>query len=196
MLLMVSPEQAGIKLPRSMTNDEFFYFCQENPDFTFERDADGTIRTRALTGGKTGKRNTKLTSRLDIWSDDTQSGVVFDSSTGFRLPNGATRSPDVAWVSYAQWTNLTDEQQSKFPPVCPEFLAELMSDSDSLGQAKHKMDEYMENGCQLAWLIEPKTETVRIYRADGSISVVQGFDNALSGENVLPGFSFELKLLR
>lgn len=121
MLLMVSPEQAGIKLPRPMTNDEFFYFCQENPDFTFERDADGTIRTIALTGGKTGKRNTKLTSRLDIWSDDTQSGVVFDSSTGFRLPNGATRSPDVAWVSYVQWTNLTDEQQSKFPPVCPEF---------------------------------------------------------------------------
>jgi Uma2 family endonuclease len=196
---MISPEQSGIKLPthlREMTDDEFFYFCQENAEFTFERDADGTITTMALTGGKTGKRNTELITDLNIWNRITKKGLAFDSSTGFRLPNGATRSPDIAWISLDKWNNLSDEQQSKFPPVCPEFLAELMSDSDSLTQAKQKMDEYIENGCQLAWLIEPRTETVRIYRADGSVSIVQGFDNKLSSESILPGFSFDLLLLR
>ncbi len=181
---------------RAMTDDEFYHFCEENPDVKFERDANGNIEIMALTGGETGRRNTKLTSRLDVWSDETQSGLVFDSSTGFKLPNGADRSPDVSWVSKEQWNRLSSDQRRKFPPLCPEFLVELMSESDVLRMAEDKMREYIDNGCRLAWLIEPKTETVRIYRFDGSVQVIQGFDNTLSGENVLPDFTFNLSLLR
>ena len=156
--------QPGIKLPmRSMTDDEFFSFCQENPDFKFERDTTGNIISIALTGGDTGRRNTKLTSRLDLWSDDTKAGIVFDSSTGFKLPNGANRSPDVAFVTMDKWNALTPDERTRYPPLCPDFLVELMSETDYLREATDKMQEYMENGCRLAWLINPKTEEVRIY---------------------------------
>ncbi|GAB3316422.1 Uma2 family endonuclease [Larkinella ripae] len=181
---------------RAMNDDEFYYFCQENPDIKFERDSEGNIEIMALTGGETGRRNTKLTSRLDIWSDETQLGLVFDSSTGFKLPNGADRSPDVAWISQGKWNKLTAEQRRKFPPICPEFLVELMSESDVLRTMEDKMREYIDNGCRLGWLIDPKTETARIYQADGSVQVVQGFDKHLSGEGTLPGFTFDLGLLR
>ena len=125
-----------------------------------------------------------------------KSGNTFDSSTAFIFPNGATRSPDVAWVSDAQWNSLTDSEQEKFPPISPEFVVELMSPSDRLKDAKAKMLEYIDNGVQLAWLINPSEEEVHIYRADGTIAKVNGFDNGLSGENILPNFEFDLKLLK
>jgi Uma2 family endonuclease len=181
---------------RHMTDDEFFFFCQENPDYHFERDADGTIKAMAQTGGETGRKNAKLTSRLDIWSDDTQLGVVFDSSTGFRLPNGATRGPDAAWVSNARWQALTPEQRKRFPPLCPDFIAELLSESDTIDATETKLREYIANGCQLGWLIDPRTEEIRIYRADSSVTVLHGFGQSLTGEGVLPGFVFDLGLLR
>ncbi len=179
-----------------MTEDEFFAFCQANSQLKFERRADGTIDYMALTGGDTGRRNTKLVSRLDRWAEDTSMGVVFDSSTGFRLPNGAVRSPDAAWVSAQAWGALSEDQRSKFPPLCPEFVVELLSNSDSLSDLMQKAQEFLDNGCRLVWLIVPKTETARIYRADGSVSVVKSFDGALSGEDVLPGFILNLSTLR
>ncbi|QKZ12376.1 Uma2 family endonuclease [Spirosoma sp. KUDC1026] len=181
---------------RHMTDDEFFYFCQENPEHKFERDADGTIKLMGQTGGETGRRNTKLISRIDIWSEETANGVVFDSSTGFRLPNGATRSPDVAWVSNEQWNQLTADERRKFPPLCPDFVVELMSESDTMKDTEAKMREYMDNGCRLGWLLDPKTELSKVYRANGSVSVIEGFDNILSGEDVLPEFAFSLSVLR
>ncbi len=197
-VLPIDPEPGVDPLvrARNMTDDEFYYFCQENTDYTFERDANGTIKPMAQTGGETGRRNTKLTSRLDNWAEQVESGLVFDSSTGFRLPNGATRGPDAAWVSTARWEALTPEQRKKFPPLCPDFVVELLSETDSLKDTADKMSEYMHTGCRLAWLIDPRNEEARIYRADGSVSVVHGFDNALSGEDVLPGFLFSLTLLR
>ena len=150
----------------------------------------------ALTGGDTGRRNTKIVSRLDRWAEDAAMGVVFDSSTGFRLPSGAVRSPDAAWVSSAAWESLSEAQQSKFPPLCPEFVVELLSASDSLSELMQKAQEFLDNGCRLVWLLIPKTETARIYRADGSVSVVKSFDETLSGEDVLPGFEFKLSTLR
>ncbi|GAA4410624.1 Uma2 family endonuclease [Nibrella viscosa] len=188
-----------LKLPdrvMRMTDEEFFFFCQENPDFKFERDPQGNILIMALTGANTGKRNTELLTDLNLWNRSARNGVVFDSSTGFKLPNGATRSPDAAWVSMARWNALTAEQQDKFPPVCPDFVVELMSESDNLKDATDKMQEYLDNGCRLAWLINPKTEQARIYRPDGSVQVVQGFENRLAGEGVLPGFTFYLGVLR
>ena len=181
---------------RHMTDDEFYYFCQENAEYTFERDAAGNIKRMAQTGGETGERNSELTADLTIWNRTTKLGFVYDSSTGFRLPNGATRSPDAAWITAERRNALTPEQRRKFPPLCPDFVVELMSESDSLKETGEKMQEYMDNGCRLGWLIDPKTEEARIYRADGSVRVLHGFDNALSGEDVLPGFSFQLAVLR
>ncbi|MGM9506697.1 Uma2 family endonuclease [Larkinella sp. GY13] len=188
-----------LKMPRGfrpMTDDEFFYYCQENPDHKFERAADGTIIVTGQTGGETGKRNSELNADLAIWNRSTKLGFVFDSSTGFILPNSAVRSPDAAWVTAERWNALSSDERKKFPPLCPEFLVELMSESDVLRMAEDKMREYIDNGCRLAWLIDPKTETVRIYRFDGSVQVIQSFDNTLSGENILPDFTFNLSLLR
>lgn len=181
---------------RHMTDDEFYFFCQENSDYKFERDANGNILPMGQTGGETGIRNSELTAELTIWNRKSRLGFVFDSSTGFNLPNGATRSPDVAWVSHSQWNQLTPDQRKKFPPLCPDFVVELLSESDTIKGSADKMKEYMENGCRLAWMIDPRTEEVRIYRADGSISVVHRFDTILSGEDVLSDFSFDLRLLR
>lgn len=181
---------------RLMTDEEFYEFCQENEGFQVERNADGTIKVRALTGGETGRKHTKLTSRLDFWAQEAGLGGVFDSSTGFRLPNGAHRSPDVAFVTLERWEALPDEQRTRFPPVCPDFVVELLSESDASEGTARKIEEYLANGCCLAWLLDPKTEQARVYRPDGSVRVVRGFDQSLSGEDVLPGFSFELRLLR
>ena len=195
--MVLVANRPGIKLPmRSMTDDEFYYFCQENPDFKFERDTKGTIISLALTGGDTGRRNTDLVIELGIWNRTRRAGIVFDSSTGFKLPNGANRSPDVAFVTMDKWNALTPEERTKYPPLCPDFLVELMSETDYLREATDKMQEYMENGCRLTWLINPKTEESRLYSPDGSVRVVHGFDNTLSGEDVLPGFGFDLALLR
>ena len=179
-----------------MTEDEFFAFCQANSQAKFERRADGTITYMALTGGDTGRRNTKLISRLDRWAEDTGLGLVFDSSTGFRLPSGAVRSPDAAWVSTAAWEALSDAERRKFPPLCPDFVVELLSSSDSPEDMTEKVQEYIANGCRLAWLLDPKNDIARVFRADGSVSAPISFDETLSGEAVLPGFEFQLSLLR
>ncbi|WP_229725335.1 Uma2 family endonuclease [Hymenobacter baengnokdamensis] len=179
-----------------MTEAEFFAFCQANSQLKFERLADGTISYMALTGGDTGRRNSELIADLTIWNRQSRLGRVFDSSTGFRLPSGAVRSPDAAWVSTAAWQALSESQRSKFPPLCPEFVVELLSASDSVEEMALKMQEYIANGCRLAWLLDPKAETARVYRADSSVSIAKSFEETLSGEDVLPGFSFALSLLR
>ncbi|CAN5550250.1 Uma2 family endonuclease [soil metagenome] len=177
-----------------MDDDAFYDFCRQNEHLKFERNPDGTIIAMPNTGGKTGNRNTKLTSRLDFWSES-YGGLVFDSSTAFKFPNGATRSPDAAWISIERWQTLTDSQQEKFPPIAPDFIVELMSVTDSLSSAKEKMQEYIVNGVMLGWLINPKQEEVLIYRADGTISKHTNFDQLITGEDVLPGFEFNLRLL-
>lgn len=185
-------ETMVLSIRQIMTDKEFFYFCQENPDHTFEREPDGRITVMPNTGGKTGKINSTLVARVVIWNEETDLGDVFDSSTAFRLPDGSTRSPDVAWVLREHWDRLTEREQEQFPPLCPDFVIELRSATDSLSITKKKMtDVWMANGCRLAWLIDPSTETTHIFRANGEIQIVS-FDKSLSGEEVLPGF--ELKM--
>lgn len=179
-----------------MSADEFFAFCQMNSGLKFERNADGTIEFQVMTGGETGRRNSELITDLTLWNRSARLGQVFDSSTGFTLPNGAVRSPDAAWVSQAAWEALTDAQRRKFPPLCPDFVVELVSESDSLTDLTAKMQEYVANGCRLAWLLDPKAEAARVFRADGSVSVVKTYAEPLTGEDVLPGFAFDLKLLK
>ena len=179
-----------------LSEDEFYAFCQQNREQKFERRADGTIEFVTMTGGTTGRLNTKLIMRLGLWAEENNTGPVFDSSTGFRLPNGAVRSPDAAWVRAEAWQALTAQQQEKFPPLCPDFVVELVSPSDELTAVVVKMEEYIANGCRLAWLIDPKTETARAFRADGSVSVAKTFAETLSGDDVLPGFVLALNTLR
>ena len=179
-----------------LSEDEFYAFCQQNRDQKFERRADGTIELLTMTGGTTGNRNSELITDLTIWNRQSRLGLVFDSSTGFRLANGAVRSPDAAWVRTEAWQAVSADDQAKFPPLCPDFVIELLSPSDTLTDLTIKMQEYIANGCRLAWLLDPKTETARLYRADGSVSVVKSFDETLSGEDILTGFVFSLATLR
>lgn len=146
------------------------------------------------TGGGTGKRNSEINLDLGLWNRQTQLGVVFDSSTCFKLPKGADYSPDASWIPLAKWEALTPEQQEKFPPICPDFVIELRSPSDSLKALQGKMQEYLDNGTQLGWLINPKNRQVEIYR-QGQEKQVLDNPPTLSGEEVLPGFVLSLQLI-
>ena len=192
-------DKYAIKLPKGLrfTDDEFFAFCQENRDLRFERNAHGEIIIMAPTGGTTGDKNGELTTDLKMWNRQTQRGKVFDSSTGFILPNGATRSPDASWLERSRWEALTEEEQAKFVPRCPDFVVELISPSDTLRATQEKMLEWMANGCRLGWLFYPKEEKTFIYRTgQGEPEALTGYDQALSGEDVLPGFEFDLRWLK
>ncbi|RCJ39928.1 hypothetical protein A6769_05055 [Nostoc punctiforme NIES-2108] len=181
-----------LKLKIDLTDDQFFQMCQKNRDYRFERTASGEILIMPPTGSDTGNRNFDMVVELGIWNKQTKLGKGFDSSTGFTLPNGAERSPDVSWVKIERWNALTPEQQEKFAPICPDFVVELRSRTDSLKELQEKMQEYIENGTQLGWLIDRKNKRVEIYRPGKDVEIL---DNpaSLSGENVLPGFVLDLQ---
>ncbi|MEG4998269.1 Uma2 family endonuclease [Microcoleus sp. B4-D4] len=175
-----------------LTSEQFYQLCESNPDLKLERSANGELIAMPPTGGETGKRNVKLTTQLDLWNEQTELGEVFDSSTGFTLPNKADRSPDASWVEKSRWQALTPEQREKFIPLCPDFVIELVSPSDSLKKTQEKMQEYIENGCRLGWLINRKKREVEIYRLGRSVEILQS-PQTLSGEDVLPGFVLNLQ---
>ena len=141
--------------------------------------------TMSPTGGITGNRNADMTFQLQAWNCQTQLGKVFDSSTGFKLPNGANRSPDTAWISLERWQTLTLAEQERFIPLCPDFVVELCSTCDALSVLQQKMQEYQVNGARLGWLIDPKRKVVEIYRPDDTVEMLQS-PQTLSGEDVLP----------
>jgi Uma2 family endonuclease len=175
-----------------MTREQFFEFCQLNRDVRIERTAEGDLVIMPPTGGETGARNARLIAQVTQWAEQDGSGVVFDSSTGFDLPNGATRSPDVAWVKRSRLAELTPEQKQRFLPLCPDFIIELRSPSEPLSILQEKMEEYLANGAQLGWLIDPVERRVYLYRPDAP---VERLDNPtrLSGDPVLPGFVLDLE---
>ncbi|NJK69737.1 MAG: Uma2 family endonuclease [Microcoleus sp. SU_5_3] len=175
-----------------LTSEQFYQLCEDNPDLKLERNANGELIAMPPTGGETGKRNVKLTTQLDIWNEQTELGEVFDSSTGFTLPNKADRSPDASWVEKSRWEALTPEQREKFIPLCPDFVIELVSPSDSLKKTQDKMQEYIENGCRLGSLINRKKREVEIYRPGTDVEILPS-PQTLSGENVLPGFVLNLQ---
>jgi Uma2 family endonuclease len=174
-----------------LTDDQFFEFCQLNRDFRIERTAKGELLIMSPTGGKTGRRNFRLIQQLANWVDIDGSGIGLDSSTGFKLPNGADRSPDASWVKLERWNTLTEEQQERFVPLCPDFVVGLRSRTDSLQILQDKMQEYIDNGAALGWLIDCKRRRVYIYRPQ---SEVERLDNpkTVSGDPVLPGFILDL----
>ena len=175
-----------------LTSDQFYQLCEENPDLKLERNANGELIVMPPTGGETGKRNLTAGAQLWTWNEQTELGEAFDSSTGFTLPNKADRSPDVSWVEKSRWSALTPEQKDKFIPLCPDFVIELLSPSDSLKKTQEKMQEYIENGCRLGWLINRRKREVEIYRPGQDVEVLQS-PLTLSGENVLPGFVLNLQ---
>ena len=179
------------ELTIDLTDEQFFKLCQDNQDLKFERTANGQLLIMPPTGGSTGSRNADLTAQLYVWNRQTKLGKIFDSSTGFKLPNGADRSPDAAWIKLERWNALMPEQQEKFLPLCPDFAVELMSPSDSLKTAQSKMQEYIDNGMQLGWLIDRKNQQVEIYRPDHTVEVLRS-PQTLSGEDVLPGLILDL----
>jgi Uma2 family endonuclease len=177
-----------------VSQEQFELFAIANRDLRLERSPNGELIIMPPTGGTTGKRNAKLITYFVNWNDQMQLGEVFDSSTAFRLPNGSNRSPDVAWVSRDRWQSLTSEQQDSFLPLCPDFVVELRSESDSLKSLQDKMQEYLENSLLLGWLIDIQNQTVEVYRPQESYEVLQK-PSLLKGELVLPYFSINLDFL-
>ena len=177
-----------------LTDEQFFQLCQDNRELRFERNSNGDMVIMPPTGGETGNRNSDITYQLYAWNHKKKLGVTFDSSTGFKLPNGADRSPDASWIPLEKWNNLTSEQRQKFLPLCPDFVIELRSPSDSLKTLQNKMKEYLENGTKLGWLINPKTKQVEIYRQGKEVEILDNPTN-LSGEDILPNFVLDLELI-
>jgi len=175
-----------------LTREQFYQLCTENPDLKLERNAQGELIIMPPTGGETGRANVNLILQVASWNEQHQLGEVFDSSTGFTLPNGAERSPDVSWVEKSRWHALTKEQREKFIPLCPDFVIEIMSPSDSLQKVQNKMNEYMQNGCRLGWLINRKRQEVEIYRPGQDVEVLK-LPQMIYGENVLSGFVLNLQ---
>lgn len=175
-----------------INDDEFENFCRHNPGIEIELSKEGELIIMPPTGGKTGIRNFSLIGYFFNWAEKDQSGVGFDSSTVFKLPNGAKRSPDLAWIKNERWEILTGEEQEKFPPLCPDFVVELRSPSDSVKNLQAKMAEYIENGASLGWLIDPLERKVFVYRPDSETEVLEN-PSSVSGEPLLKKFSLKMK---
>ena len=175
----------------NMTDDQFLRFCADNGDLRMELTAEKELIIIPPAGGTTSGRNSDLTTDLTIWTRQDGTGKAFDSSGGFRLPNGAIRSPDVSWILLSRWEALTESQQIRLPPICPDFVIELRSPSDRLSDTQAKMVEYMENGARLGWLLEPQRRQVHIYRHGQDVEVLEA-PESVSGEAVLPGFVLAL----
>ena len=174
-----------------MTPEQFYEFCLANRDLRIERTASGEVVIMPPAFSDTGNRNLKISQQLANWADQDGTGETFDSSAGFTLPNGATRSPDASWIKLERWNALTENQKASFAPICPDFVIELRSSSDTLTRLRDKMQEYIANGASLGWLIDRKNRTVQIYRPDREPELLEN-PETVSGEPELPGFVLRL----
>jgi Uma2 family endonuclease len=182
----------AIRMPNGgMTDEQFYQFCTLNPDLRIERTADKIIEIMPPTNSETGERNFTLSGELYVWNKKNKLGKGFDSSTGFKLPNGAERSPDVAWIADERWKAVPANQKQQFAPICPDFVAEIRSNDQSINYLKDKMEEYIASGCRLAWLIDPKNRKTWVYAENGDIQTIP-FDTPLNGGEVMPGFEVRL----
>lgn len=193
-------ESLSLNVPPAvgLTDEQFYQLCIANEPWQLELTQTGELIIMPPTGGESGIRNSNITTDLNLWNRQTKLGKVFDSSTEFKLPSGAYRCPDAAWVKLERWQALTKEEQKRFPPICPDFVIELRSESDVLAKLRLKMQEYQNNGASLGWLIDPQTPSVEIYRSQQDVEVLNfSFDNPpqLLGEHVLPGFILDLTIV-
>lgn len=178
---------------KRMSEEEFFDFCQQqDDDVRLELTSEGDLLIMSPTGSKSGRRNFKLAMRLGAWAEQDGTGYSFESSTGFKLPNGAMRSPDFSWVRKERWDALTEEQQERFAPLCPDFVVELRSRTDSLKSLRQKMEEYVSTGAQLGWLIDPKERKVYVYRPQVEVEELSE-PQTISGNPPLEGLTLDLR---
>ena len=183
----------GVPPIRVRMNEPFDELVSLNPDLRIEQTSSGEVVFMSPTGGESGYRNTKIIAQLCLWSES-RGGRAFDSSTLFRLPNGAKRSPDASWVSLTRWQALSSAERKSFPPLCPDLVVELRSESDRLSDLQEKMIEYLQNGAQLGWLIDPLLQHVHVYKP-GQEPEVHAAPDSLSGGDVLPGFVLDLRAI-
>ena len=174
-----------------LSNEQFYQLCQVNDQWRLEETAQGELIIMPPVGAISGNRESEFNADVVIWNRQTKLGKVFSSSTVFILPNGGKRSPDVAWISNERWDSLTLQEQEKFAPICPDFVIELRSRTDALNQLQSKMQEYLNSGLKLGWLIDPQSQQVEIYLQNKAREIVS-LPTTLSGENILPGFSLDL----
>jgi len=172
----------------NISNDQFYQLCINNRNIRFEKNNQGDLVIMTPVGDISSNRNARLIQQLLNWSDENKLGIVFDSSAGFILPNGAIRSPDASWIPLTKWQSIPDTEKEKFAHICPDFVIELMSPSDNLKTTQEKMKEYMENGAKLGWLINRKDRQVEIYRENQTTEILDN-PNSLSGENILINFT-------
>ena len=175
----------------SMSHEQFYEFCLANRDLRIERTATGEVVIMPPVFSDTGNRNIRISQQLANWADQSGTGEAFDSSTGFTLPNGATRSPDASWIKLDRWNALSDEQKASFAPICPDFVIELRSSSDTLSSLQDKMQEYIDNGAELGLLIDRKNLTVHVYRPNQTPKILDA-PSSVSAEPELPGFVLQM----
>jgi Uma2 family endonuclease len=181
-----------LKAPRDLIDeDQFQRLCGANSDLRLERVASGEIIIMAPAGSESSHKNFKLSIQLGIWTEKDGTGLAFDSSAGFTLPNGAVLSPDASWIKRERWDALSRQDKERFSPICPDFVVELRSRTDRISIVRAKMREYIENGARLGWLIDPQTKQVEVYRPNQAATVLKE-PAAVSGEDVLPGFVLDL----
>lgn len=177
-----------------LTDEVFEQLCQQNPDLRLERTAQGELIAMSPAGSESSRQNLSLSAQLWQWNQQAKLGITFDSSAGFTLPNGAIRSPDAAWVEKSRWERITPEQRRKFAPICPDFVLELKSPTDDLATLQAKLQEYIDNGAQLGWLIDPETQTVYCYQPGQAVQRLKQ-PSTLSGKTVLPNFVMDFTLI-
>lgn len=174
-----------------LTEEQFEKLCQNHADAKFELSDKGELIVMPPTIPESGWKNTKLITRTEIWSEQDNTGIVFDSSTMFTFPNGSKRSPDVSWMTKEKWENLSESERRRFARVVPDFVIELRSPTDFLGDLQEKMKEYIENGVRLGWLIDPVERKVHVYRANGEVEILEN-PKIVSGEDVLKNFELNV----
>lgn len=175
----------------TISDRELEKLCADNPETKFETTPQGRLVVMSPTGSESGRKNGKLFFQVELWNVRSKLGVTFDSSTGFKLSNGATRSPDVSWIRLARWNALSKAQQSKFAPIDPDFVIELMSPTDDFTELQQKMNEYMGCGVKLGWLICPDEKQVEVYR-NGQDKEILDNPRSLFGEKILPNLIVDL----
>jgi Uma2 family endonuclease len=174
-----------------LNDEEFTSICNHNQNLNFERNHQGELIIMSPTGSETGQKNWSISGQLWAWNNRYKLGIGFDSSTGFKLPNGAIRSPDVSWIKLERWQQITKKEKRKFASICPDFVIELLSLNDDRETTQKKMIEYLENGLKLGWLIDTETKTIEIYQPNKSVIILQN-PPTISGENILPNFVLDL----
>ena len=180
---------------RSWSDDELFEFCAANKELRIERDKNGYIIVMSPSGGFSSHCNSIVQGELYIWNKANRFGKIFDSSGGILLADGSMRAPDLAFLSKEQWNSLKENEKSQFLPICPDFIVEVRSKTDRLNVLQQKMEAWISNGCKLAWLIDPLEKKAYVYSPIKEVNVISGFDQKLSGEDILPNFEFDLSLL-